>query len=511
MTFQVFCQSFPPGGWKWTSEDPAGVGMQLDGAFRAFAAVVNALPGNASTPLSVIRSHADATANRWGYTRQLGHPFEPAHLWFLTESTTAQGKTQSSSSAVFGNALASTFTNNTSHGGYGTYNNSTISSTALAYVDSTLSGATSIGAILLIAQDTTPGKEFFCWALKTTGGNDALHRDSCHTLYKSPGTTGWNSIAVFPRTSKQFYGQIVLHGYSGNSFSGLPSAIGASITANGHQLRSGIALGRYEFVLQAQGLFDAPPPLIQLPAPLFIGSTTIRGASTHFGKVTRPDGVMLQLDLRHLPEPLAGMQRAALHQQPAPGCDATGLRFGGLHPPLPPHERRGRPSAPAAGSAALWLRRRRWKRRWWGNRRRSDATRYRAALAAGGLRVCWPAVSPNPNKRTTEQPGGHPEFTDSSTVRPSCWGPLPRETAPPGSAGRFSRQAPHPDRAAPRDARRGSGRCPSCRSVLRGRPQIPGRPKTSVVGGLHRPSGDWFDPRVCRARSGSALAAGSGP
>ena len=37
------------------------------------------------------------------------------------------------------------------------------------------------------------------------------------------------------------------------------------------------------FVLQAQGLFDSPPPLIQLPAPLFIGSTSIRGASTHFG------------------------------------------------------------------------------------------------------------------------------------------------------------------------------------------------------------------------------------
>jgi hypothetical protein len=40
--------------------------------------------------------------------------------------------------------------------------------------------------------------------------------------------------------------------------------------------------------------------LIQLPAPLFIGCTSIRGASTHFGKVTRPDGVMLQLGQRSL-------------------------------------------------------------------------------------------------------------------------------------------------------------------------------------------------------------------
>jgi len=304
MTFQVTCQSFAPGSWKWTGKDPAGVGLQLDSAFRAFAALVNALPDNASTPLSVVRSHADATANRWGYTWQLGHPVEPAHLWFHSDTPATgappQGDTQSSSSAVFGSALASTFTNNTSNSGYGSYSNSTAYGTGLSYLDSTAAGATSIGAILLIAQDTTPGQEFFCWALKTHGGNDDLHRDSCHAIYKSPGTTGWNSIAVFPRTSKQFYGQIVLHGYSGNRFGGLPSTIGSSIHANGHQLRSGIALGHYDFVLQSQGLFDAPPPLIQLPAPLFIGSTSIRGASTHFGKVTRPDGVILQLGQRSI-------------------------------------------------------------------------------------------------------------------------------------------------------------------------------------------------------------------
>ena len=298
MSYQVFCQLFSAGSWSWLSKNPAGIGMRLDAAFRSFCSVVNALPGNATTPLAVIRSHADATANRWGYTWQLGHPVEPAHLWFLTESTTAQGETQSSNSAVFGNALASTFTNNTSNGGYGSYSNSVVTYTGLAYLDSTLTGATSISAVLLIAQDTTPGKEFFCWALKTIGGNDELHRDCCHALYKSPGTTGWCSIAVFPRTVRQFYGQTILHGYTGNRFSGFGSPIASSIHANGHQLRSGIAIGHYDFMLEAQGLFNTPPPLIQLPAPLFIGSTSTRGASTHFGKVTRPDGVMLQLGQR---------------------------------------------------------------------------------------------------------------------------------------------------------------------------------------------------------------------
>ncbi len=158
--------------------------------------------------------------------------------------------------------LQSTFTNNTSNGSYGSYSNSTAYATGLAYVDSTLTGAASISAILLIAQDTTPCRELFCWALKTIGGNDELHRDCCHALYKSPGTSGWCSIAVFPKTVRQFYGQTILDGYSGNRFGGLPSAINASIPANAHQLRSGITLGHYDFLLEPQGLLDAPPPLI---------------------------------------------------------------------------------------------------------------------------------------------------------------------------------------------------------------------------------------------------------
>jgi hypothetical protein len=305
MTYQVFCQVFPAGSWKWTSKDPTSIGMRLDAAFRAFAAAVNALPGNATTPLSVVRSHADATANRWGYTWQLGHPVEPAHLWFHVESptssgTTLQGDTQTYSSGQFGTAKASTFTSNSSNGGYGSYSNSVINSAGLAYIDSTITGSTAIGAILLIAQDTTPGKEFFCWTLKTTGGNDELHRDCCHALYKSPGTTGWCSLVIFPRTAKQPYESVALHGYSGNRFGGLPYALGASLQLYGHQLRSGISLGHYDFVLEPQGLLDTPPPFIQLPAPLFIGCTSIRGASTHFGKVSRPDGVMLQLGQRSL-------------------------------------------------------------------------------------------------------------------------------------------------------------------------------------------------------------------
>ena len=146
-----------------------------------------------------------------------------AHLWFHVESPTAsgatlQGDTQTYRSGQFGSAKASTFTGNTSNGGYGSYSNSVANSAGLAYIDSTITGASSIGAILLIAQDTTPGREFFCWALKTTGGNDELHRDCCHALDKSPGTTGWCSLAIFPRTSRQPYETVALHGLFGQPF-----------------------------------------------------------------------------------------------------------------------------------------------------------------------------------------------------------------------------------------------------------------------------------------------------
>jgi hypothetical protein len=169
----------------------------------------------------------------------------------------------------------------------------------------------------------------------------------------------------------------VLHGYSGDRFGGLPSAINSSIYASGHQLRSGIALGHYDFVLQPQGLFDSPPPLIQLPAPLYLGPNSVRGASTHFGKVTQPDGVMLQLGQRSSsydlwlwvpagtdhnqssplalspgPQPVEGVQRAALHHRPAACGSAVGDGHGGLHPQLPAHERGWRPPASPAGTAS---------------------------------------------------------------------------------------------------------------------------------------------------------------
>ncbi len=325
MSYQVFAQLFAPGSWMWTGKEPAGVGMQLDGAFRAFAAAVNAHPSNAATPLSVIRSHADATANRWGFTWQLGHPLAPGHVWLITDTLTDQGDNQSSSGAQFGYANASSFSDTTSNGGYGSYSTSFRWSTALAYINTT-SSYTNVGAVLLIAQDTTPGAELFCWALKTFGGNEDLHRDCCHALYKSPGSTGWHSIAIFPRTAKQFFGQVVLAGYTGSQFSGFSSPFSMAVPAGSQQLRSRLALGFFENSLDAQGLLDTPPPLVQLPPQLFIGTTSQVGPSTHFGKVTFPDGVMLQLGQRSTDRDVwLWLPTGTSHSQPNPWISPMGL------------------------------------------------------------------------------------------------------------------------------------------------------------------------------------------
>ena len=316
MTYQVFCQHFAPGSWSWIGKDPAGVGMQLDGAFRAFAATVNAHPANASIPLSVIRSHADATENRWGYTWQLGHPSEPGHVWFRSTSLTAQGESQSNSSVEFGRARASGFSDTTSNGGYGSYTSSTSRSAGLAYLDTTTGAYSTIGAILLIVQDTTAGAEFFCWALKTYGGNEELHRDCCHLLFRCRGSSGWTSLVVFPDTSSQRYSSVALEGYAGESFVGLIYAVAQSAPSGMQQLRSRIAIGVHDFNLDPQD--PSPSPPLRLPPPLFIGSTRRLGPTVHFGRVTFPDGVMLQLGQSSLSDIWLWVPSGSGHHQSSP-------------------------------------------------------------------------------------------------------------------------------------------------------------------------------------------------
>ena len=77
---------------------------------------------------------------------------------------------------------------------------------------------------------------------------------------RGPGTAGWHSIAIFPKNAKEFYGQIVLVGYTGQPFSSFSSPFTNAVPAGTKQLRSRLALGYYERTLEAQGLLNTPPP-----------------------------------------------------------------------------------------------------------------------------------------------------------------------------------------------------------------------------------------------------------
>jgi hypothetical protein len=81
--------------------------------------------------------------------------------------------------------------------GYGYYSNATINFTGLDYLD-TISSNSNFDTILLIAQDTTAASEFFSWTLNTYGGNEDLRRDSCYLRCRSPASSCWCSLAVFP-------------------------------------------------------------------------------------------------------------------------------------------------------------------------------------------------------------------------------------------------------------------------------------------------------------------------
>jgi len=56
---------------------------------------------------------------------------------------------------------------------------------------------------------------------------------------------------------------------------------------------------------------------MQLPPQLYIGTTSLIGPTTHYGKVTFPDGVMLQLGQRSSDRDVWAM--GANRNQPQPG------------------------------------------------------------------------------------------------------------------------------------------------------------------------------------------------
>jgi hypothetical protein len=88
-----------------------------------------------------------------------------------------------------------------------------------------------------------------------------------------------------------------------------------------------MTLGFFESSLEVRVcLTPSPPPLVQLPPQLFIGSTSTIGPTTHFGKVTFPDGMMLQLGQRSTDRDVwLWVPTSTSYSQSSPWTSALGL------------------------------------------------------------------------------------------------------------------------------------------------------------------------------------------
>ena len=158
----AFFQSWRLDAYNWLSKDPAKVGLQLDGAFRRFAAAVNANPGNGDYPLAVVRSHSDATtATSFGYVWSLGHPTAPVLISYRNLTTANMTYGLSTANVRLECGLASAYDHSpASNGGYGSFSSTLYGANAYAEL---LNGtiytySVSHPVVLLVYQDTTAGR-----------------------------------------------------------------------------------------------------------------------------------------------------------------------------------------------------------------------------------------------------------------------------------------------------------------------------------------------------------------
>jgi len=284
MTFKASALSWST--WNWLSAAPTDVGMRLNEAFASFAAQVNANPGQ-SNPLAILRNHASATGtSRYGYVWRLGHPSAPVLLRF-SNSGNRQGYNLSSSSAQFQLALESTYSNDSSTDGYGSFSSTLFQLNAgLTHYGPDGSPSQSWGGVLLVLMDTTPGQEFFSYTLGPTGaeiyqGNQTL------VLFRTPHSSNWN-VHVF--LSEVYGGQ----GYSDNGFLAINDSYVSGFlspappSGNNQQLVRGLG---FTPAVQATGSFSANrlQPRIQLPSCFWLG-TNAHTDPRRFSRTSSPIG-----------------------------------------------------------------------------------------------------------------------------------------------------------------------------------------------------------------------------
>ncbi|WP_094556721.1 hypothetical protein [Synechococcus sp. 1G10] len=283
MGLATSAQQWP--SWNWTSKAVGSPGLRLSEAFSAFAAVVNATPGNAGVPLSIVKDHNSATgATNFGYVWRLGHPVNPVLLSFYNTSK-VQGYNAVSSSALLRLGLESVYTNDSSNGGFGTFASTLFSVNAgLSHYAPDGSPAVDYGAMLLVLQDTAPGREFFCYSIAPIGA-DTYTQNHTMVLFRSPATSGWN---IYFNRSYAYVGMFYsLNAYIWNNntlaaCSVLPYALGGV-----QQLSQGYGL----YANTTSGLFQPGTiqPRVVLPDCLWLGSNELTDPR-RLGRASSPAG-----------------------------------------------------------------------------------------------------------------------------------------------------------------------------------------------------------------------------
>ena len=319
---EISIKHLPAGTWAWVSKDADQVGMQLDGAFKRFCTLVNANPGNEDYPLSVLRNHSHAkTSTHYGFIWKFGHPTKPALISMLTD-TAAQHISQSRGRC--GTWPFEDWIDVQGSHGYGKYWYTSEFSTQRFNTDFTGVGKywgfpftdtrtqnTNIEAFFLIAQDTTPGHEWFCWTLKTqVQGGDDYTPVTCMIMVVWRTSLGWMCFNLIPYRIS-LYHMAIGHGYvehNGLDFEWMRLNHGIDekgtvpksnnvIYVDGHQLRNGA-----QFQAVGPRTVAAQQTSHRLPRCMFLGCT--KGVwgheqpyATQFGKITMPTSTLMQLGI----------------------------------------------------------------------------------------------------------------------------------------------------------------------------------------------------------------------
>lgn len=196
---QVACaKQWANGTYVYHSKSASGIGMQIDAAFRAFAAAVADTAGAEGYPLSVLASHADSVDQyEYGWVWRLGHPTRPTALRYVSYSSYQASSSFDGSApwCLYDEAVLDV-PGTPPYGYFYATAHFKLSRGMSAYTSSA-SGyqpITDLGGYLVVVYDDKPGREYFSATVMNTRNGTNVDSMQNHTflVFRSPGRPEWN-------------------------------------------------------------------------------------------------------------------------------------------------------------------------------------------------------------------------------------------------------------------------------------------------------------------------------